>query len=264
MGILFEIKTAQVQSIKVLVETLHKLVTDTTFEVDETGVKNTDTNVSQTVLIHVKLDAGKFEHFVCKKPTVLGVNMTVLHRIMKTVHNSCTLCLFMEEEDPNHLGIRVDNVEKETTSAFRVNLLDLDNRMPPVNPIAFNSTIVIPSADFQKHIRDMAVVSDFVEIRSVGTELALMAKGDDYSMETTMRNIVTHDADDQSGRRDGACGEITQGEFHISYLVQFTHCTSISPMVEILMRNDYPILLQYSVASLGTIKLALMQTTKKS
>lgn len=260
MAIMFEVKTAQIQSIKILCEVLQKLLTDTNLEIDETGIKNTDTNVSHTVLIHVKLDACKFEYFYCRDRVVIGVNMLVLHRIMKTVHMSSTLCLFMDDSEPNHLGIRVDNSEKNTTSLFKVNLLDLDNRARVVEPITFDSTIIIPSSDFQKHIRDMAIVSDYVEIRNVGTELTLVAQGDDYTMETTIRDIVAHETVDTNDTPVAATGtRITQGEFQLSYLVQFTHCTAISPMVEILMRNDYPILLQYNVASLGTIKLALSQ-----
>lgn len=263
MTLIFEVSTAQVQSIKVLFETLQKLVTDTNWEIDDTGIRNTDTNIAQTVLIHVKLDANKFEHFYCARRIVIGVNMLVLHRIAKTIHASSTLCLFMEEEDPNHLGIRVENTEKSTTSLFKVNLLDLDTRMRIVDPITFDHTIVIPSSDFQKHIRDLSVVADYVEIRNVGSELTLVAKGDDYSMETTIRDIVMHGDDIASTVPQDQDGGIIQGEFLISYLVQFTHCTSISPMVEIMMRNNFPILLVYQVASLGTVKLALSQAIRK-
>lgn len=273
MTLIFEVSTAQVQSIKVLFETLQKLVTDTNWEIDHTGIRNTDTNITQTVLIHVKLDANKFEHFYCARRIVIGVNMLVLHRIAKTIHASSTLCLFMEEEDPNHLGIRVENTEKNTTSLFKVNLLDLDTRMRIVDPITFDHTIVIPSSDFQKHIRDLSVVADYVEIRNIGAELTLVARGDDYSMETTIRDIVMHgDALENpttpttpppSSPQDEEESSIIQGEFLISYLVQFTHCTSISPMVEIMMRNNFPILLVYQVASLGTVKLALSQAIRK-
>jgi proliferating cell nuclear antigen len=279
MTLIFEVSTAQVQSIKVLFETLQKLVTDTNWEIDHTGIRNTDTNIAQTVLIHVKLDANKFEHFFCARRIVIGVNMLVLHRIAKTIHAASTLCLFMEEEDPNHLGIRVENTEKNTTSMFKVNLLDLDTRMRIVDPITFDHTIVIPSSDFQKHIRDLSVVSDYVEIRNIDSELTLMARGDDYSMETTIRDIVMHGDDvallpppplssgqpQKEGEDDDEAGGngIIQGEFLISYLVQFTHCTSISPMVEIMMRNNFPILLVYQVASLGTVKLALSQAMRK-
>ncbi len=265
MTLIFEVSTAQVQSIKVLFETLQKLVTDTNWEIDQTGIRNTDTNIAQTVLIHVKLDANKFEHFYCARRIVIGVNMLVLHRIAKTIHASSTLCLFMEEEDPNHLGIRVENTEKNTTSMFKVNLLDLDTRMRIVEPITFDHTIVIPSADFQKHIRDLSVVSDYVEVRNIGSELTLVSRGDDYSMETTIRDIVMHGDSTDPVSQQGATedGGIIQGEFLISYLVQFTHCTSISPMVEIMMRNNFPILLVYQVASLGTVKLALSQAMRK-
>jgi proliferating cell nuclear antigen len=45
-------------------------------------------------------------------------------------------------------------------------------------------------------------------------------------------------------------------------LVMFTKCTNLCSNVYIFIKNDYPIIIQYKVADLGTIKLCLAPKIK--
>ena len=51
--------------------------------------------------------------------------------------------------------------------------------------------------------------------------------------------------------------EIVQGNFLLKHLVLFTKCTSLCTDISMFLKNDYPVILEYSVAGLGEIKLAL-------
>jgi hypothetical protein len=42
-------------------------------------------------------------------------------------------------------------------------------------------------------------------------------------------------------------------------LLIFTKCTNLSNNVELYLKNNYPIILRYTIASLGEIKLCLSQ-----
>ena len=53
--------------------------------------------------------------------------------------------------------------------------------------------------------------------------------------------------------------EVIQGVFSLKYLSIFTKCTNLSSSVEIYLKNAYPIILQYSIASMGTVRLCLAQ-----
>ena len=50
---------------------------------------------------------------------------------------------------------------------------------------------------------------------------------------------------------------IVQGVFSLKFLCLFTRCSNLSRQVEIYLKNDYPIIVRYAVASLGNVKLAL-------
>jgi proliferating cell nuclear antigen len=51
--------------------------------------------------------------------------------------------------------------------------------------------------------------------------------------------------------------EIVQGIFQLKHMVLFTKCTNLCPAIEIYLKNDYPLIIQYTVANLGNIKLVL-------
>jgi proliferating cell nuclear antigen len=244
-----EIKTIQSSTIKVLVEALKEILTDTVIEISPDYIKICTMDSSHIILIHLKLDADKFEYFYCDGPKLIGVNILNLNKIIKTISNNDTLTLYMTKEDCNHLCIKIENNEKHTQRTTKLNLLDLENNNFDIPPATFHSVITLPSNDFQKICRDINNLSDLVEIKNVQNQLIISCTGDFCSQE-----IVISDSDTQTV--DGN-QEIFQGLFNAKYLVLFTKCTNLSNTVELYLKNDYPLIIQYTVGSLGSVKLCL-------
>jgi len=232
---------------------MKELLTDTPIEFDETGMKIVSMDNSHIVLVHLKLDAGKFEHYHCTNKIVIGVNMLNLYKLIRSINSNDILTLFIDADDMNHLGIKIENGEKNTKTTYKLNLLDLDNPNIHVEPASFESVITLPSIDFQKLCRDMKNIAEFVEIKNIRSQLMLSCKGDFCAQET-----IIADAENSSAGSSGT--EIVQGIFNLNYLVMFTKCTNLCNTVELHLKNDYPLLIKYTVASLGEIKLVLAQT----
>jgi proliferating cell nuclear antigen len=51
--------------------------------------------------------------------------------------------------------------------------------------------------------------------------------------------------------------EIIQGEFSLKNLSYFIKCTNLCNSIEMYLENNIPLIVRYSVASLGEIKLCL-------
>ena len=45
--------------------------------------------------------------------------------------------------------------------------------------------------------------------------------------------------------------------FSLKYLLLFTKCTHLCNQIQLYIKNDYPLIIQYTIASLGIIKLCL-------
>jgi len=245
-----EIKTVQASSIKTLFEALKELLTDTSIVFDGTGMKIIAMDTSHIVLVHLKLEASKFEHYYCQKEISIGVNMLNLHKLIKTVNSNDTLTFFMDSSDINHLGIKIENNEKNTKTTFKLNLLDFDDPNIRIDATNFNSVITLPSTDFQKICRDMSNVSDLVEIKNIYNQLIFSCKGDFCHQETVL-------SDNNGMSSSNSTDEIVQGVFKLKYLVLFTKCTNLCNTIELYLKNDYPLIIKYAVASLGEIKLAI-------
>jgi proliferating cell nuclear antigen len=248
-----ELKTIQSAAFKIMVEALKELLTDTCIEFDKSGIKIVAMDSSHIVLVHLKLDSSKFEYYFCDKKITIGVNMLNFHKLIKTINSNDTLTLYIDEADHNHLGIKIENSEKNTKTNYKLNLLDLDTPSITIDPVEFNSVITLPSTDFQKIIRDMNNLSDYVEIRNINKQLVFGCKGDFCNQETVISdndNGVQHIVSKVND-------EIVQGFFHLRYLVMFTKCTNLCNTVEMYLKNDYPLIVKYGVASLGDLKLCL-------
>ena len=51
--------------------------------------------------------------------------------------------------------------------------------------------------------------------------------------------------------------EIVQGVFSLKYLTLFTKCTNLCQTIQVYLKNDYPLIICYSVGNLGEIKMCL-------
>jgi proliferating cell nuclear antigen len=248
---ILELKTVQSSAFRVLIEALKEILTDANLEFDNTGMKVVAMDASHTVLVHLKLDAKNFEHYNCDTRLVLGINMLNFFKLIKTMNNSDTLTLYVENDNTNLLGIKIENGEKNTVTNFKLNLMDLSEEIIQIPPASFDSVITMPSPDFQKICRDMHNLADTIEIESVGEQLRFKCKGDFASQETIMGETASGMAFIKNNE------EIVQGVYALKHLVLFTKCTNLCNSIEVYLKNDYPLIIQYTVASLGSIKLCL-------
>jgi proliferating cell nuclear antigen len=252
-NMILEIKTVQSAAFRVLTEALKEILTDANFEFDETGLKIMAMDSSHTVLVHLKLSAENFEYYHCKNKHILGINMLNLFKLIKTMGNNDALTLYVEEGSESVLGIKIENSEKNTMTKYKLNLMDLHEDNIQIPPAVFDSVITMPSVDFQKICRDMHNLAETIEIKSLENQLIFSCSGQFASQETCIGETNCGLSFVQNQNPD----EIVQGIFALKHLVLFSKCTNLCNNIELYLKNDYPLILKYQVASLGSIKLCL-------
>lgn len=249
----FELKTVQSSAFRILIEALKEILTDANIELDSGGLKIMTMDPSHTVLVHLKLDSNKFEKYYCPNKLTMGISMLCLFKLIKTMNNNDTLSLYIEKDDSNRLGIRIENGEKNQLTKYKLNLMDLPTENIEIPPATFESVLTMPSNDFQKLCRDMHNIADNIEIKSVGNQLLFSCKGDYAEQETTLGETHTGMSFIQNNNPE----EVVQGNFALKHLVLFTKCTNLCNSIELYLKNDYPLIIKYNVASLGNVKLCL-------
>ena len=260
-GNLFEIRTVQSGAFRTLIEGLKEILAEANIEFDSTGIRIIDVDETHVVLTYLRLNADKFEYFYCPSKFILGVNMIYLFKLIKTLSNTDSLTLFLPASNPNKLGIKAENADKQTTNTWMMKLFDTNVDEIQIPNLNFSNIIHMPSVDLQKICRDMNALGEKldVEITSSGTDLVFRCEGDFAEQET----VMSENNSTMKVQKSGSVSEVVQGIFQLKHLVLFTKCTSLCPSIELYLKNDFPLILRYTVANLGEVKLVLAPMKNK-
>ena len=84
---------------------------------------------------------------------------------------------------------------------------------------------------------------------------SLACKGDFAQQETIIGESSSNGM--SFLKKSDSSEEIVQGVFALKHLVLFTKCTNLCNSIEMYMKNNFPIVIKFTVGSLGCLKLAL-------
>ena len=254
------IKTVQIAPFRTLMTALKDILLETNISFKPDGIRIINMDKSHTILVHLYLAASNFEFYECKKEKIIiGVNMFHLFKLINSIDNDDTLTIYIENNDyydgiVSHLALRFENGNIKQCKTQKLKLIEPEQDELEVPDVKFSSIINLPSADFQKIIRDLSAISDKLEIKSVGNELIFKCQGQFASAEIhraeadeSMKFILKQDS-----------SKVIQGEFSLKNLGYFIKCTNLCPQIEVYLENDLPLVVKYDVASLGSIKLGLV------
>jgi len=258
-GNVLTIKTVQIAPFRTLMTALKDILLETNITFEPDGMRIINMDKSHTILVHLFLSAQNFEFYECKKDKIIiGVNMFHLFKLINTIENDETLTIYIENSDyvdgiVSYLSLKYENGEIKQCKTQKLRLIEPDPEELQYPDVTFSSIINLPSADFQKIIRDLSCISDKLEIKSVGNELIFKCSGQFASAE-----IHRAESDGSMGfisKQDSS--KIIQGEFSLKNLGYFIKCTNLCQQIEVYLENDLPLVVKYNVASLGSIRLCL-------
>jgi proliferating cell nuclear antigen len=259
-GNVLTIKTVQIAPFRTLMTALKDILLETNISFQPDGIRIISMDKSHTILVHLYLAASNFEFFECKKEKIIiGVNMFHLFKLINSIDNDDTLTIYIENADyfdgiVSHLGLKFENGDIKQCKTQKLKLIEPDPDELEVPDVTFSSIINLPSSDFQKIIRDLSCISEKLEIKSVGNELIFKCQGQFASAE-----IHRAESDGSMGfvvKQDAS--KIIQGEFSLKNLGYFIKCTNLCSQIELYLENDLPLIVKYDVASLGSIRMALV------
>lgn len=230
-------------------------------------MKITAIDPTKTVLINLKLDGINFSKFICKKKKLLlGINLACFYKLIKSMGKNDILTLSVDHDNKNYLKIKIDSPDDKKDSEFNLKLLDLDETKMLIPEIAFDAVITMDSQEFNRLCREMSNIADYVEIKCLTDKIIFTCKGDFADRKTTYRTCTSKDEEENehilvsinhASKRSDNAPQIVQGIFELKNLVLFSKCSSLCNDIEIYMKNDFPLVIKYTVATLGRILLCL-------
>lgn len=256
----FLCKTIQIAPIRTLFTALKDIILgEINVSIDQDGIKIISMDKSQTILAQAVLYADRFEEYTCQKQRiVIGMNIMYFFKIINSIAMDDTLCILIEASDYNNgvvtnLTLKFENGKKNQCKITRFRLSEPEVVELTYPNVTFSSVLNMPSSDFQKIVRDLLLLSDKIEIKSVGDEVQFSCRG--IFADTVICRSESKTDLQFITKQDSS--KIIQGMFTLKSLALFIKCTSMCPQIELYLENDLPLVVKYYIASLGEFNLCL-------
>ena len=147
MTVIFKAKTHCAYTIKILAELLQNNIKTACFELDEDGIKLSMMDHHETILIKLSLESENFTlyKFKLKEKKFLGINLNHFHRMLKSIKKKDSLQLFINDEFPNDLGIKVIPKENNRITTSFIKIQEKQNISIEV-PNGYDKPVIVPLA----------------------------------------------------------------------------------------------------------------------
>jgi len=236
-------KTIQSAAVKSTFEVLKDIINDVNIYASSDGLRILTLDTARAALVDMYMGADNFEEYSCPNDIAIGINVSNLFKLFKTISHSDVLeCAVNDKE---RLNIKILNVDKHTTTEFDLKLLDIDEDRLEAPIIDGANRMQLTSSDFQRICRDMGNIANDILITRRDNELIISCDGDFASQKT----VITYE-----NKADTA----TDGIYSLKYLNLFTKATSMSSVMFISQAYENKVLLlQYSIANLGHLHFYL-------
>ena len=123
--VLFRFKTVQTNAIRILFESLKNILSDVNFKADNTGLKLTTIDGTNSAIVNLFLQKEKFEEYICSRVTNIGVNLLSVFKILKGIKHSDTISFTIYENEDGHsdqclIGHDAKNATGKRTQESRI------------------------------------------------------------------------------------------------------------------------------------------------
>ena len=249
MTIIFKAKTGEAYCFKILAELLSCNIKTGCFEVDEKGISLRMMDHHRKILIDLKLDAENFQPYKFNNPKkmYLGINLNHLHRMIRSIKKKDSLELFIDDESPTDLAIKVIPKDNNRTTISYVKIQSIQN-LDIDMPTGYNKSIIVSSSEYQKMIKDMSNIGNTMRVTAKSFQILFHVNAGGILKRTVKFGEVDEDEDDTNDNTD----EYSQ-EFSTEQLCRITKLAGLSTNMQIFPGK--PLLFKSNVGSLGKISI---------
>jgi proliferating cell nuclear antigen len=255
MTIILKAKTREGYSLKVLAELLQNNIKTACFEIDEKGIRLRMMDSHRTILIDLELESDYFSVYKYKPKDKLyiGINLTHLHKMLKSIKKRDSIQIFIDDESPTDLGIKVIPKENNrvTTSFIKIqNIQNIDINLPE----NYSKPVIVPSGEFQKMCKGLTHISNVTHITSKGFLIRFSSDAGGVMKRFTEFG-ETEDSDNEDDSKDDS-PEYSE-DFDTEQLTRITKLAGLSTNIQIYPKMENPLLIRSLIGNLGKISIYL-------
>jgi proliferating cell nuclear antigen PCNA len=244
---MFKAKTNEGYLFKVITELLLQNIKTCCWELGDEGISLRMTDNLKKILLDIKLDANNFQiyKFKYQSKKMIGLNLTHLHKMLKSIKKKDTVEIFINDDDDNNFGIKIipkDNT-RITTSYIKIqNIQNINVQLEQ----QYVKPIIILSNDYQKMIKDMITIGNKIEITSTEHTINFNCIADGVYSREVMFGTPEEDEDDTIKYRD---------KFYADQLNKLIKLSGLGQKLHIYTEKDKPLFISCNVGTIGHINI---------
>lgn len=219
------------------------------------GIRILRLTEDKSILIKLNLDAANFTYFDCKEPKItIGVDMHNLNSHLKMINDDDPIILYMRKDNRNALYIKsLNGNENNEETDMEIYLMEITNPEMPIPITSFQNKIVMASDKFHLICKRLNNNSMHVEITSVNNEILFRGSNDGGKVTMTYKDINQNSKKKKKKKPD----QIVQGLYELRSLMGFSKCNKLCNTIDLYLKNDFPLVLVMTVATLGKMYVFL-------
>lgn len=226
----FRIELSNVNIIKDAFESISKIVDEVKMVIDEEGFKVNALDRSHIVFVGLKLEPSVFEEYDIDVSSKIFIDTVDFMKIIKRANKSHDR-LILSYNDDNDLIIIF---EGDTSRTFKIRLIDVEYDSPEPPSLSPPCSFAIESALLKDCLIDMELFSDVLSYKI--DEEYFIAFTDGEFGDSTFKYLHGENIN-----------EVVKSSFSIPKLKEIMSASKFSPMVEVYLGNDMPVILNYTL-----------------
>jgi len=224
------------------------------------GIRMVRLTEDKNILIKLSLDSEKFDSFKCDEPKItIGVDINQLHTMLKIMNDDDPITFYINSNNRDILyisGLTKNNDNSEETD-IEIFLITVQNPDMILQATEFQNRIKIASEKFHNICKNFNNIcknfndkTTYVDIRSLGDEISFRGQNEGGRITKTYKDV--HSSKNKNGQQ-----VIVQGTYELKNLLSFSKCNKLCDTIDIYLKNDFPLVLAISIASLGKMYVFL-------
>ncbi|CAD8148984.1 unnamed protein product [Paramecium octaurelia] len=249
---MFEAKFNDGVLFKKIVEAVKELVKNVNLEANGTGISLQAMDTSHVALVALQLNEKGFKKYRCEKSLTMGLSIENLQKILRCSGYDDQITLRTQEEEPTTLSFTFES--KNRISEFQLNLMSLDQEQLGVPDTEYSSVVRMPSSEFTKICRELGNINEAIGIETSKDGIKFYVKGDIGEGQVSVK---TNDSEKLEEKVECDVDEPVNLSFAVRYFNLFNKASALSSQVILSMSQDQPLVIEYIVEEMGSLKLYL-------
>jgi proliferating cell nuclear antigen len=209
---------------------------------------------SHVSLVYLNLRADGFDRYRCDRNLSMGMNMASVAKILKCAGDKDMITL-KAQDDPDTLSFMFESPNGEKVSDYEMKLMNLDQEHLGIPETEYACVVKMPSSEFRRICSDLVQFGESIVISCTKEGVKFSSAGDIGTGNIKLAQTANVDKEEEAVTIE--MSEPVTLAFAGRYLMHFTKATALSPVVQLSLSHDIPLVVEYKIEDIGFVKYFL-------